>query len=210
MDKPNDLWLYFAAQRRVRRAPTYQYDAPVTQTDNLLAVDQVWMFNGAMDRYDFKLVGKKELIVPYNNLALYDHTVDATTVHDPEFMVRDKVRYEPHRVWVVEATVKPGVRHSFAKRVFYIDEDSWLVVAEDLYDAQGKLWRTMEAYTVVDWSLGACVQAGHVSYDLQLGRYISNFMTAGSGKAPVYSTGSDVKVNASDFTLQAFRQATSR
>jgi hypothetical protein len=210
MDKPNDLWLYFAAQRRVRRAPTYQYDAPVTQTDNLFAVDQVWMFNGSLDRYDFKLLGKKELLVPYNNVALYDHTADAASVHDPDFVVRDKLRYEKHRVWVVEATVKTGVRHSFARRVFYIDEDSWLVVAEDLYDAQGKLWRTMEAYTVVDWSLGACVHAGHVSYDLPLGRYISYFMNVGTGKAPVYLKGKDVTKSPTDFTLQAFRQATGR
>ena len=209
-DKPNDIWLYFASQRRVRRAPTYQYDAPVTQTDNLLAVDQVWMFNGPLDRYDLKLVGKRELIIPYNNTPIYDHTAKPESIHDPLFMVRDKVRYELHRVWVVEATVKQGVRHSFPKRTFYVDEDSWLVAAEDLYDAQGKVWRTMEAYTVPDWTLGACVQAGYVSYDLQVGRYISDKIIAGSGKAPEYASGKDMKMDATDFNLESFRQKTGR
>ena len=210
LDKANDLWLYFASQRRVRRAPTYQYDAPVTQTDNLLAVDQVWMFNGTMDRYDFKLVGKKEIYIPYNNVAMYDHTVDPADVHDPLFMVRDKVRYERHRVWVVEANVKDGVRHSFPKRVMYLDEDSWLMAAQDLYDAQGKVWRSMEAYTTTDWTLGACVQAGYVSYDLQVGRYISDKIVAGSGKAPQYAKGDAVPMKVSDFKLQSFRQRTGR
>jgi hypothetical protein len=204
--KPNDLWLYFASQRRVRRAPTYQYDAPVLQSDNLLAVDQVWMYNGPVDRYDFKLVGKQELIVPYNNVPLYDHTVAAQDVHDPLFMARDKVRYESHRVWVVEANVKPGMRHSFPKRTFYLDEDSWLIVAEDLYDAQGKIWRSMEAYTVVNWDLGACVQAGYASYDLQVGRYLSDRVVAGSGKAPVYG----VSLNTSDFSVESFRSNAGR
>jgi hypothetical protein len=204
--KPNDVWLYFGSQRRVRRAPTYQYDAPVLQTDNLLAVDQVQMYNGAMDRYDFKLVGKQELIVPYNNVTLYDHTLAAQDVHDPLFMARDKVRYEPHRVWVVEANVKPGMRHSFAKRTFYLDEDSWLIVAEDLYDAQDKIWRSMEAYTVTDWNLGACVQAGYASYDLQVGRYLSDRVVAGSGKAPIYG----VSLNKSDFSVESFRSSAGR
>ena len=204
--KPNDIWLYFASQRRVRRAPTYQYDAPVTQTDNLLAVDQVWMYNGTMDRYDFKLVGKKELIVPYNNVPMYDHTLDAHEVHDPLYMARDKVRYEPHRVWVVEASVKPGVRHSFPKRTFYLDEDSWLILAEDLYDAQGKVWRSMEAYTATDWDLGACVQAGYASYDLQVGRYISDKIVAGTGKAPKFG----VALDKSDFSVESFRSSVGR
>jgi hypothetical protein len=204
--KPNDVWLYFSSQRRVRRAPTYQYDAPVIQTDNLLAVDQVQMYNGALDRYDFKLVGKKELIVPYNNVPMYDHTLQAQDVHDPLFMARDKVRYETHRVWVVEANVKPGVRHSFPKRIFYLDEDSWLIVAEDLYDAQDKIWRSMEAYTVTDWNLGACVQSGYASYDLQVGRYLSDRVVAGSGKAPVYG----VSVSKSDFSVESFRSSAGR
>ena len=64
LDKPQDSWIYFPGQRRVRRAPSFAYDNPVAGTDSLFFVDQFNMFTGAMDRYDFKLLGKREMVVP--------------------------------------------------------------------------------------------------------------------------------------------------
>jgi hypothetical protein len=52
----------------------------------------------------------------------------------------DLERWELHRVWVVEATLKEGKRHIYAKRVIYVDEDSWIIVATDQYDARGQLF----------------------------------------------------------------------
>ena len=41
-----------------------------------------WVFNGAMDRYDFKLVGKKEMLVPYNAFKLI-HAKDPLAIQGP-------------------------------------------------------------------------------------------------------------------------------
>ena len=89
--------------------------------------DDAAVFNGAMDRFDFKLVGKKEMYVPYSNYRLiYDaKPADMTT---PGHLNPDYVRWELHRVWVVEATLKPDKRHIYSKRVFYLDEDSWVAL----------------------------------------------------------------------------------
>ena len=39
------------------------------------------MFNGAMDRYDFKLIGKKEMVIPYNAYRFqYDQPDSAPAV----------------------------------------------------------------------------------------------------------------------------------
>ena len=202
IDKPTEANLYFSAQRRMRRAPNYQYDAPILNTDNLITADVAWMFNGAMDRYDFKLIGKRELLIPYNTFSLYDHTLKATDVFQGEFIKRSMVRYELHRVWEVEATVKAGKRHSMPKRVFYVDEDTWTISVQDLYDSSGKTWRTMEGYLVPEYSLGTCFLAGSTIYDVQAGRYAGQSIVAASGKPARFS--SDLK--ASDFSADAFRR----
>ena len=56
----------------------------------------------------------------------------------------DHVRWERHRVWVVEANVAAGKRHAVPKRRYYLDEDTWLMTLMDGYDAEGKLWRTTQ------------------------------------------------------------------
>lgn len=170
--KPNDMWIYFASQRRVRRAPTYQYDAPILNYENLMVMDQYLLFNGQLDRYDFRLSGKKEMYVPYNWYKVNSTRNRIEDVAGHDFLNRDMARYELHRVWVVEATVKPGMRHVFPKRVLYIDEDSWHIILADLYDAQGKVQRVMEAGVYMAWEVPACIDEAYASYDLAAGRYV--------------------------------------
>ena len=177
--KANDVWLYFSSQRRVRRAPTYQYDAPQINTENLLVVDQYLQFNGPLDRYDWKLVGKKELYVPYNTYRLNSSANRVEDVVKPKFFSRDHSRYELHRVWVVEASLKEGMRHMFPKRTFYIDEDTWMILVADMFDSQGKVWRTTEAGPYMAWEVPACVWAANSSYDHLARRVVLDRVLAG-------------------------------
>lgn len=165
-------WFYSPGLRRVRRAPTLSYDNPVSGYEGLGTADQLYMYNGRLDRYDWKLVGKQELYIPYNNyeFANSKHSVDDLT--GSYFPDRDVTRYELHRVWVVEATLKPGIRHLFARRVFYVDEDSWRVVATDIYDGRDKLWRYQEETTLNAYDVPTCFGFGQALYDFQVGRYI--------------------------------------
>lgn len=180
-DRPSgDAWMYFPGQRRVRRMPTFSYDNPVPGYENLEMVDQYPMYAGAIDRYDWKLVGKQEIYVPYNNYKFRQRRADLKEIYGPEYTNRDLMRYELHRVWKVEGTVKSGMRHNAAKRVFYIDEDSWQILHADLYDAQGKLWRVQEATIWTAWELPACVSQEFVSYDLSVDRYIGENATQDS------------------------------
>ena len=177
LDKPQDAWIYFPGQRRVRRAPSFAYDNPIAATDNLYFVDQINMFTGALDRYDFKLVGKKEMVVPYNSYKLIDKSNKYQDLIGQDYLNRDVQRYERHRVWVVEATVKTDKRHSFAKRVFFIDEDSWVVLHVDMYDAKGNLWRVQEGSLWADPEIQACTSFEYVSYDLMARRYFADAFT---------------------------------
>lgn len=207
--KPNDIWLYFSSQRRVRRAPTYQYDAPILNSENLLIVDQYLQFNGMLDRYNWKLVGKKELYVPYNTTRLNSGANKVEDVVKTKFLSRDLVRYEPHRVWVVEATLKDGMRHTFPKRTFYLDEDTWLILVEDMYDAQGKVWRTLETGPYMAPEIPACVWMANTSYDHLMARAVHDHVIAGF-KEPDYLAVREKRFNESIFEPDGLRRFTTR
>lgn len=135
-------WQYLVGQRRVRRAPTVAYDTPDFVASGANYFDEVLGFLGHVDRFDWKLVGKREMYVPYNDNELVVSSVDEA--YGNHHLNPDKVRWELHRVWEVEATVASGKRHAVPKRKFYIDEDSWMVLLVDGYDSEGKLWRTTQ------------------------------------------------------------------
>ena len=122
--EPRNAWVYNPGQRRVRRAPNVAYDNPGTASDGMRTSDQLDMFNGALDRYTWELVGKREMIVPYNSYKLHSDKVKYSDILKPLHINQDLTRYELHRVWVVEAKLKPGTSHIYPRRTFYIDEDS--------------------------------------------------------------------------------------
>jgi hypothetical protein len=165
-------WTYNPGQRRVLRAPEISYDSPVTTSEGLRTNDMMDMFNGAPDRYEWKLKGKQDMLVPYNTYKLASHALKYSDIIQPDHLNQDLIRYEPHRVWVVEATLKPGQRHLYAKRVFYIDEDTWAILAADLYDGRGELWRVQEAHSLQRYDVLSAIHISDVAYDLQARRYI--------------------------------------
>jgi hypothetical protein len=166
-------WLYNPGQRRVRRAPNVAYDNPGTAADGMRTSDQLDMYNGAVDRYDWKLVGKKEIYVPYNSYKLQDPSVKYKDILTPLHINQDLARYELHRVWVVDATLKDGERHIYKRRTFYLDEDSWQILAVDCYDNRDQLWRVSEAHAMNYYNVPAIWTALEVHTDLQAGRYLA-------------------------------------
>lgn len=176
-----EAFYYFPGQRRVRRLPSYAYDAPQIGFENQYAIDETQVFMGAIDRFDWKLAGKKELLVPYNVFGAYEFNGKTADIAQTDFVNPKNRRYELHRVWVVEATVKSGVRHLAPKRTFYLDEDSWNVVLAEDYDAQGKLWKVREGYLIPVFEIGACDVAAFAQHNLADGRYLFDFHAAGTG-----------------------------
>jgi Protein of unknown function (DUF1329) len=173
LKQPRRAWQYLPGQRRVKLAPDLAYDTPNPGTTGTATYDDAFLFNGAMDRYDFKLVGKKEMIIPYNTYKLnyHDKAADVTTAN---FVNPDLMRWELHRVWVVEATLKPGKRHIYSKRTFYLDEDSWTVLASDEYDARGQLFRGGFAHLTYSYDVQAPDTLNHMLYDFVSGAYNIN------------------------------------
>ncbi len=168
-------WLYSPGLKRIRRAPTVCCDNPYEGTDGHQFYDQVDMFNGALDRYNWKLVGKRDMIIGYNGYKMAGPATKFKDMAKPKHMNQDIARYEAHRVWVVEATIKAGTSHTFAKRVMYVDEDTWNIVAEDDYDTRGNLFQFHEGNIVWAPNVQAATTIPEVMYHLTSGRY---FITA--------------------------------
>lgn len=172
--EPRLSWIYSAGQRRVRRAPSIAYDTAGPTTAGLRTADSRDMFNGAPDRYNWQLVGKKTLYVPYNSYRLASPELSYEELIQPGHVKPDATRYELHRVWEVVATLKPGMRHIYSKRHYFIDEDTWAIVEADHYDSRGELWRIGEAHSFYHPTGKAAVNAMEITYDLNNGRYIAS------------------------------------
>ncbi len=200
-----NAWLYNPGQRRVRRAPNVAYDNPGTAADSMRTSDQFDMYNGAPDRYDWKLVGRKEIYVPYNSYKLQDPSVKFKDILTPLHINQDLPRYELHRVWVVDATLKDGARHIYKRRVFFLDEDSWQIVAADSYDNRDQLWRVSEGHAMTYYNVPSVWTSLEVHTDLQAGRYLAIGLNS---EYPAYEF--DIKRTLEDYTPAALRRAGTR
>ena len=211
-EAPTETFYYFPGQRRVRRMPTYAYDAPQIGFENQYTLDEPYVFNGALDRFDWKLAGKKELLVPYNSFGAYDFGAKFEDVAQRDFIAADHRRYEMHRVWVVEATVKAGMRHMAPKRTFYLDEDSWAPLVADDYDGQGKLWKVREGYQIPVYETGSCDVSAFAQYNLLEGRYVFDEHGVGTGKDVRWITeqGGNPKLTPAFYTSENLRSVSER
>jgi hypothetical protein len=199
--EPRRAWVYNAGRRRVTRAPNVAYDNPGTNADGQRTSDQFDMFNGAPDRYEWTLVGKKEMIVPYNAYKLHSKTLKNADILKPLHPNADLTRYELHRVWVVEAKLKPGTSHLYSRRTFYIDEDSWQILAADQYDGRGQMWRVSEAHCINYYDAQLFWSTLEVHLDLQNGRYLAIGM---DNENPMYDF--NLKRTPADFTPDSLRR----
>lgn len=200
--QPRRAWVYNAGQRRVRMAPQIAYDGPGTASDGLRTSDNYDLYNGSPDRYDWKVVGKKEIYVPYNSYKLASPELKYEDIIRPGVLNSDLTRYELHRVWQVEGTLKPGSRHVYAKRVLFLDEDTWQIASVDHYDARGSLWRVAEGHAIQYSSNQVPWYAAEALYDLISGRYL--VLGLHNEEKREYEFG--VKYSSGDFSPSALRQ----
>lgn len=200
VEQPRQAWTYNPGQRRVRLAPNIAYDNPGTASDGVRTSDMLDMFNGAMDRFNWELVGKREMYIPYNAYKAHSGEIDHGDLIRAGHLNPDHLRYELHRVWVVDATLKEGTRHINARRTFYVDEDSFQIAVIDHYDTRDQLWRVSEAHSLNYYEVPTWWTTLDVHYDLQSGRYVANGL---DNEQP--PTVFDQQLSPSNYTPQALR-----
>ena len=172
-------WRLLSGQHRVRRAPSLSYDIPDSDASGFQNLDEYYIFFGGPDRYDFKLIGKTEMYIPYNNNGVYQRPV--MEVMGPKHANPDDLRYELHRVWVVEGTLAAGKHHVAPRRRLYFDEDTWLAVYSDSWNEEGKLWKFGQATMYLMPEVPAVIIGSQFVYDLDLGGYVYGFVFKDGG-----------------------------
>ena len=200
--EPRQAWTYNTGQRRVRRAPNVAYDAPGTASDGLRTTDDFDMFNGAPNRYNWTLKGKKEIYILYNSYELHSDKHDYNEIIQPGHINPDLVRWELHRVWIIEGNLNPGTRHVYKKRVFYIDEDSWQIAEADVYNNNDQLWRVEQAHILNYYEVPVQWSTLETYYDLLSGRYIAIGL---DNKESMYEF--NAGLSEADFTPSALRRS---
>ncbi|MCB9772181.1 MAG: DUF1329 domain-containing protein [Candidatus Omnitrophica bacterium] len=191
-------WLYNPGQRRVSRAPFINYDTYAQSSEGLRTYDQFDMFNGATDRYNWTLEGKQEIFVPYNAYRLANKKLNRKDILDAHFLNSNFTRYELHRVWKVSAVLKENTNHIYARRVFYLDEDSWQILICEQYDGRGDLWRFSEAHVINYYEIPVLLSTADMHYDLKSGQYLMEWQIE-----PI-KFNTNLKVD--DFTPETLRQ----
>ncbi len=189
-ENAREVWRYLPGSRRVRRAPTVGFDTP-DGPGGLKTVDEVRGFNGSMERFDWQMIGRRELFIPYHNYAFdqpgLDYNTLLTRFHaNPEYM-----RYELKRVWVAEATLKEGQRHLYGKRRIYVDEDTGLTAITENYDGRGELWKVVLFNNIYEYGGGMYVRRVQMYHDLRAGAYIAERLINDS--APMLYSQGDLK-----------------
>jgi hypothetical protein len=203
---PRAAWVYNAGQRRVRRAPDLAYDNVADGTEGMRVTDQYFAFNGALDRYDWKLLGRKEMLVPYNTYKVGSKSLKYADVIGKGTAKSDLMRYEKHRVWVVEATLKKDSKHIYGKRVFLLDEDSWVVLQEDCYDTRGEIWRVGLHGFIQCYDVGVPWYSIQMWHDLNNGSVLISHLDNEVTKPIQFG----VKASWSDFQTDALRRRGTR
>ena len=168
---PRNVWRYFAGQRRVRRAPVFVYDTPIPPSHGYRTIDSFDTFFGVPDKYEWELKGKREIYIPYNNYRIADPSIPVGELVQPGHLDPEPARWELHRVWVVDGTLKDGERHVYSRRTFYIDEDSWQIAMADLYDDRGDLWRVIVNYLTNFYDVPVTYLQVEAHHDLETRRY---------------------------------------
>lgn len=195
-------WRYSPSDRRVRRLPSLAYDSLQPDTSGLATADVVDSFNGAPDRYEWKLIGKREMLVPYNSYAIHQQGIPYESIVGARTLNPELLRYEQHRVWIVEATLRKGFSHPYAMRRFYIDEDSWQILAVDLFDGDAELIGLQESHPISYYEVPMFGSTVETLYHLKDGNY---FVDGLDNNEPMYDF--SAQLGPRDFSPAALRRS---
>ena len=199
--EPRSAWTYNPGQRRVRLAPQVAYDNPGTAADGLRTNDDFGMYNGATDRYNWKLVGKQEMYMPYNSYKLSGN----------EVKIRGRAEAGPHQPGPRALRTAPrlGRRGDAEGRDQpHLHEARLLHRRGQLVDRRRptsttracELWRVSEQHTINFYDIPMLYGTVEVHHDLQSGRYIA--MGLRNEEPKVYET---IKRDRADYTPAGLR-----
>lgn len=204
---PRSGFMFKPDTRKIRQAPAaaVTFDAPLTSGEGTRVSDDMFLGNGSPERYDWTLIGKREIYIPYNAYKASQTNIALEDLLHPSHLNPDLLRYELHRVWVVEAKLKPDTNHIYHRRVLYFDEDSWIAVAAELYNEKDEFIAGQHGFIKNYYEVPACMQEFDVKYVFDTERYNIDNVKIEYGPADM-----DADLSENDFGAAALRRAIAR
>ncbi len=141
-DHPQESYVFLPSLRRSLRLSSAARCSPILGTD--WVQDDNGGISFLVGQFKVKYLGLKRLLT----IANYDWKTAAktkraivTTKPLPGWILPEIARWELRDVHVIDVTPTQA-NYCYAHRVQYIDARLWNVMYYDLYDQQGKLWKT--------------------------------------------------------------------
>jgi hypothetical protein len=164
-------WVHVPQLKRVLRLPRARLDQPLALAAGIVGLDDRDLYKGSPELFDWELLGRHEMLVPYNAYALDNYQLSFKDLIDKHHLNQQHTRYELHRVWKVVGTAK-GPKSTYGKRIFYIDEDTWQIVLGEKYDRAGELVMHAEAHTQNFYDVPVVFTGVNVYYRLDDRRFL--------------------------------------
>jgi hypothetical protein len=138
--KPDDGWMYWPRFRKITKIET------TTRDDVYDGLD--WIQDDFPDGFDDKLHVNTYKIVGSKKLLLGRH-IDCDVFEREQGMTLYRgIQRELVNALVVEVEHKnPG--YVYPRQLWYLDPESWAILAKKIYNSQGQLWKTMGIYTTM-------------------------------------------------------------
>jgi hypothetical protein len=180
--KLKKTWLYTPGLRRVTLTPNASHDTPSVGSGGNATYGEQKLFSGMPNRFDWKLVGRKEMFIPYNNFKATFGCKDKEMM-TPNSPNADCIRWELHRVWVIKGTLKPNKHSIYSKRVYYFDEDSYMGGLYNAYDHAGNLFRTALMMSIPLPKFNVMLAHADIYWNLtKTGYYYENYAESKQGQ----------------------------
>ncbi len=134
--REEDLWVYTAMFRRIRRYANNQRTDQIDGTDMIYDDQDGWYTHLIHNTY--KYIGRADLLV-----ARHQDSSKLQRITGQGFW--DGVQRERVNHWVVEVKNKDP-NYVYSKQLWYLDPESWQMNFKVMYDRQGRLWKMYELF----------------------------------------------------------------
>jgi hypothetical protein len=142
-ERPGELYVFLPSLRRSLRLSQAARCAPILGTD--WTNDDNGGVSFLVGQFNVKEIGEKKILASVN--VDYQHSAKGGKTYVltnplPGWPLSDVAHWELRDVHVIDVTPINQPGYCYSHRVMYIDAKLWNEVAYDLYDHQGKLWKT--------------------------------------------------------------------
>jgi hypothetical protein len=136
-NKADDQWMYNSVTRRLTRLSAAQRTDYVE--GSIVIYDDEFCWNGHINSNTYTLAGSRELLV-------CRHTDIVELERENGQSLFNNLSRERLKTLVVEVVSKDE-GYVYGKRVWYVDPETYIILATEIYDRRGRLWKYIEQFT---------------------------------------------------------------